>query len=130
MTGNNFLLDTNIISALFKGNVSVTENILNAQSIFIPVISVGELHYGAALSANSLKYIKDIDELIASYPILHVDEDTCKHYGLIKAALRRKGKPIPENDIWIAAITLQHNLTLVTRDGHFNEVDGLSIEEW
>lgn len=112
MTGNSFLLDTNIISSLFKGEAFVAANILNAPGIFISVIAIGELHYGAALSAHSSKYIKDIDELILSYPILNIDEDTCKHYGLIKAALRKKGKPIPENDIWISAIAVQYNLTL------------------
>jgi tRNA(fMet)-specific endonuclease VapC len=49
---------------------------------------------------------------------------------VIKASLRRKGKPIPENDIWIAAIALQHDLIGATRNIHFNEVDGLSTERW
>ncbi len=51
-------------------------------------------------------------------------------YGNIKAALRKKGKPIPENDIWIAALSLQNNLALVTRDQHFNDNDNLVIERW
>ena len=59
-----------------------------------------------------------------------MDELTTLAYGTIKAALRKKGKPIPENDIWIAAIASQHNLTIVTRDKHFKEVDGLKIKKW
>lgn len=59
-----------------------------------------------------------------------VNEATCINYGLIKASLRKKGKPIPENDIWIAAIAMQHSLVVATRDKHFDEVDGLSTEEW
>ena len=62
--------------------------------------------------------------------MLVIDDVTCKHYGFIKAKLKRKGKPIPENDIWISALALQYNLTLATRDRHFEEVDRLTIEEW
>ena len=51
-------------------------------------------------------------------------------YGVIKQALREKGRPIPENDIWIAAIAQQYGLTLVTRDDHFTAIDGLTLEKW
>jgi tRNA(fMet)-specific endonuclease VapC len=53
-----------------------------------------------------------------------------RQYGVIKNALRAKGRPIPENDIWIAAIAMQYHLTLVARDGHFQEVDGLVVGQW
>jgi tRNA(fMet)-specific endonuclease VapC len=62
--------------------------------------------------------------------VLYIDEETTFSYGAIKTALRKKGKPIPENDIWIAAIVLRHNLTVVTRDKHFKEIDGLVIKHW
>jgi len=55
---------------------------------------------------------------------------TAQQYGDIKNQLRAKGRPIPENDIWIAAIAMQYQLTLVARDGHFHEVDGLQVEAW
>lgn len=58
------------------------------------------------------------------------DTATGQAYGQIKSALRAKGRPIPENDIWIAAIAMQYNLVLATRDEHFREVDGLVIETW
>jgi tRNA(fMet)-specific endonuclease VapC len=61
---------------------------------------------------------------------LHIDENTAKFYGSIKAALRKKGKPIPENDIWIAAIAQQYDLILITRDNHFSEIDNLNTELW
>lgn len=54
----------------------------------------------------------------------------CKQYAETKTALRRKGKPIPENDIWIAAFALANDLTLVARDEHFDHVDGLRVERW
>ena len=62
--------------------------------------------------------------------ILNADENTAQFYGSIVASLYKKGKPIPINDVWIAAIALQHGLTLVTRDKHFSEIEGLIIESW
>jgi len=61
---------------------------------------------------------------------LDSDVETTRNYGRIKAQLRKKGKPIPNNDVWIAAIALQYDLTVVTRDKHFDQVDGLKIEKW
>jgi tRNA(fMet)-specific endonuclease VapC len=61
---------------------------------------------------------------------LNTNEDTATVYGIIKASLRKKGKPILENDIWIATLAKQYELILITRDKHFNEIDGLSIENW
>jgi len=58
------------------------------------------------------------------------DIETATHYARIKNDLRLKGKPIPENDIWIAALALQHGLILATRDAHFGEVDGLTVVRW
>ena len=58
------------------------------------------------------------------------DEETARHYGIIKFALLRKGRPILENDIWIAASAWQHRLTVATRDGHFDYVDDLPLEHW
>lgn len=62
--------------------------------------------------------------------IVGCDEVTARHYGEIKNQLKENGRPIPENDIWIAAIAQQYDLTLVTRDKHFNAVANLSIEAW
>lgn len=62
--------------------------------------------------------------------MLLLDEASSIEYGKIKSSLRKKGSPIPENDIWIAAIALHHKLTLVTRDGHFNQVSGLKSVVW
>ena len=73
---------------------------------------------------------KRIDEFAASCAVLGCDIDTSRHYGQIKHSLRLKGRPIPENDIWIAAVAQQHGLTVVSRDAHFEEVDNLSLERW
>jgi tRNA(fMet)-specific endonuclease VapC len=130
MTGNKYLLDTNIISAWLEDEKALADKIDNATGIFIPIIAVGEMYYGAQYSTKVDLNINNIARAISHYPVLTIDENTCKHYGIVKASLRRKGKPIPENDIWISALGLQYNLTVVTRDNHFKEVGGLSIVEW
>ena len=124
------LLDTNIISAWLKGASEIADKIDRSASVNIPVIVIGELYYGAQYSANVKKNTDSIDKVAASYNILQVDEYTAVQYGIIKAALRRKGKPIPENDIWIAAMAQQHKLTLITRDGHFSEIETLKKKAW
>jgi len=62
--------------------------------------------------------------------VLNCDTEIARRYGEVKDGLRQKGHPIPENDIWAAAIALHYALTLITRDAHFNEVEGLKIETW
>lgn len=130
MTGNKFLLDTNIIAAWFNGEISIANKIDKAKEVHIPVIVVGELYYGAAFSIQVEKNIKNIQNLTNRYDVLHLDIETTKCYGDIKAALRKRGKPIPENDIWIAAIAQRYQLTLVTRDKHFKEIETISLKSW
>jgi tRNA(fMet)-specific endonuclease VapC len=74
--------------------------------------------------------ITRIDEFVDSNMVLSCDTETARQYGIVKDQLRNKGKPIPENDIWIAAIAIQHELGLVTRDAHFGEVSGLNLNIW
>lgn len=125
-----YLLDTNIVIALFADDTSVKENLAKAEEVFIPSVVIGELFYGAHKSARAKENLARIDEFASSNIILGCDIDTARVYGGIKDALRVKGHPIPENDIWIAAIAVQHNLTLVSRDGHFNEIENLKVIAW
>lgn len=130
MTGNRFALDTNIVSAWLKGEGPIADKIDAAESVFLPIIVIGELYYGAGFSSQVAKNTQDIKKITERYPLLSIDEDTTIIYGSIKTGLRKKGTPIPENDIWIAAIAIQNDLTLTTRDKHFNEIEGLSLIAW
>jgi tRNA(fMet)-specific endonuclease VapC len=123
-----FLLDTNIIIAIFANEAVVESCLANAAEVFIPGIVLGELYYGAYKSLRVVENVAKIDEFAVSNSILVCDTGTAQEYGQIKNGLRAKGRPIPENDIWIAAIGKQHSLTLVTRDAHFGEVDGITID--
>jgi tRNA(fMet)-specific endonuclease VapC len=125
-----FLVDTNIVIAFLEGDASVQQNFAEAEVIYVPSIVIGELYYGAYRSARVEANSTRIDELVSRYSVLACDAVTAVVYGQIKNFLRQKGRPIPENDIWIAAVAQQYQLTLVSRDEHFSEVDGLSLERW
>ncbi len=124
------LLDTNIVIALFVDDSAVKENLAKTDEVFVPSIVIGELNYGARKSARSKENLARIDDFAESNMVLSCDAGTAQFYGEIKNALRVKGHPIPENDIWIAAIALQHGLTLITRDAHFSEIENLKILAW
>lgn len=125
-----FLLDTNIIIALFADEAIVKDNLVQASEVFIPSIVIGELCYGARKSGRVGANLARIDELVASSTILVCDAETARQYGEVKNNLRLKGRPLPENDVWIAALALQHDLILVTRDAHFQEVGSLQSVAW
>lgn len=125
-----FLLDTNIVIALFKNESSVIEKISAAREVFISNITVGELYFGAYKSNKTENNFRKIENFVAKNTVLNCDDITAKYYGKVKNKLKIKGKPIPENDIWIAAIALQYDLTLVSRDKHLQEIDDLSLQKW
>jgi len=125
-----FALDTNIVIGIFASESSILRKLKSNPPIFLPNIVLGELYYGAMLSKLSKENIYRIEEFAKQCVALNCDKDTSLHYGKIKSSLKRIGKPIPENDIWIAALAIQHKLKLVTRDRHFDFIEGLEKEEW
>ncbi len=116
-----FLLDTNIVIALFAQEAAVVRRLDEDTVVFVPSTVLGELYYGAHNSGRAEANKARIDQFAARSAILACDLLTAQHYGQIKNDLRAKGRPIPENDIWIAAVARQYRLTLVSRDEHFNE---------
>jgi tRNA(fMet)-specific endonuclease VapC len=125
-----YLLDTNIVIALFANDPGVLQQLSTAPQVFVPSVVLGELYYGANKSAHSKSNLALIDGFALKSTILGCDIDTARHYGRIKDHLRTKGKPIPENDIWIAAIAKQYSLALVTRDQHFREIKEIKVVQW
>ncbi len=129
MTGK-VLLDTNIVIALFAQEAAVQEALLADVEVFVPSIVLRELYYGARKSARSEENLTRIEDFASSVAVLSCDENTARMYGRLKDKLRARGRPIPENDLWIAALARQHGLTLATRDAHFDEVEQLSVAAW
>jgi tRNA(fMet)-specific endonuclease VapC len=125
-----YLLDTNIIVALLGGDALVRARLESAEEVFLPVVALGELYYGARKSSRVAENLARIDELAKQTGPLGCDRATAGAYGAIKSRLKEIGRPIPENDIWIAAIARQFDLILVSRDEHFAEVEGLIWEKW
>ena len=125
-----YLLDTNIVIALFANELALIQRLGEAEEVFTPSVVLGELYYGARKSKRVKENLMRIEEFAMRSIVLGCDAETARRYGEVKNGLRQRGCPIPENDIWIAAIALQYDLTLVARDVHFGEVDGLEVEAW
>jgi tRNA(fMet)-specific endonuclease VapC len=125
-----FLLDTNIMIAILEGDGAVLSHLDQAAEAFIPAIVLGELFFGAAKSSRATENIAKVERFAAGRAVISCDLDVAREYGRLKQRLRDRGRPLPENDIWIAAAASAHNLVLVTRDRHFQEVEGLAIADW
>ena len=125
-----YLLDTNIVIAIFADEMIVQERRQSADKVFLPSPAIGELYYGARKSDRPTENLAKINEIVQQIRIIPCNLGTARWYGIIKDQLRRKGRLIPDNDIWIAAVAMQRGLILVTRDVHFDEVESLQTERW
>ncbi len=125
-----YLLDTNIVIALFSGDKAVEAKVETTSNVALAPPIIGELFFGAQKSEQVTENLYRINMFIEKHLLLSCDLVTAQWYGIIKNQLRRKGTPIPDNDIWIAAVTMQHGLILVTRDAHFDAVESLQMERW
>jgi tRNA(fMet)-specific endonuclease VapC len=124
------LLDTNIVIALFAGEAAVLAGVQRAEALYVAAVALGELFFGARKSARASANVQRIAEFAASVAVLPCDSDAAALYGELKAELRSMGTPIPENDLWIAAVARQHELTRITRDAHFRYVLNLPPDRW
>jgi len=122
-----YLLDTNAVIAFLRNDEKIVEKIKEKAEIYMPVTVVGELYFGAFKSRKREENLKKIAKLLEDMIVLENNVQTARIYGEIKKILKDKGKPIPENDIWIAAIAKQYNLLLITTDIHFNEIEDLPL---
>ena len=110
---------------LLRGDQTVAEKIRECDEIFTSVVVIGELLYGALHSANSEANLRVVADFASSITALPTDRRTAEAYARMKQGLRAKGRPIPDNDLWVAAVAVQHGLSLVARDTHFDHIDEL-----
>ena len=127
MTGNSVVADTNIFIDLMKGNEAIAKKLESFDEVYLSPVVLVELYFGAYRSANPEKHLRKIAIAIRESKLLTIDAATAEIFVTIKLALFAKGNPIPENDIWIAATSLQHGLPLYTNDKHFAEVEGIRL---
>jgi tRNA(fMet)-specific endonuclease VapC len=117
----NLALDTSAYSAAARGEPRSVALLQAAQHAYLPFVVLAELRAGFAAGTLGRRNEALLARFLHSSRIgvLYADEQTTHHYANVFAQLRRQGTPIPTNDIWIAAIVLQHDLALLTSDAHF-----------
>jgi tRNA(fMet)-specific endonuclease VapC len=124
------ILDTNAISALFVDDPALTPLLSGIDRHHLPTVVIGEYRYGLMRSRDRGALARLLDELVAASVVLPIDLATTGHYAAVRDELRARGTPIPENDVWIAALARQHGLAVVSRDAHFDHVPQLVRHTW
>jgi tRNA(fMet)-specific endonuclease VapC len=124
------ILDTNAVSGLLEGDPALEALLARDPRHELPVIVIGEYRYGLARSRLRRSLRPLFDELIRESRVLSVGVTTAAHYAVVRNALRAQGTPIPENDVWISALAIEHGLDIVSRDRDFDRVAGVRRRTW
>ncbi len=125
----NVALDTNAYSDFLRGETSRVDIVRRATRLYLPLIVIGELRAGFAAGSREAANQAGLKQFLASprVSVLSPDEETTEHYARIFLQLRKQGAAIPTNDLWIAALAVQHVVELCTSDAHFRHVAGLTV---
>ena len=124
------ILDTNALSAYLDNTPEAVDIVANARQLAIPVIVAGEFCFGIAQSRHRELYERSLQRMLDRCIVLEIGIETARHYVAIRLELKAAGKPIPANDLWIAALCRQHSLPIMSRDAHFDFVGGLRRQSW
>ena len=129
-TAGSVLLDTSVVIPHLRGDKILSARIAEVASIHIPWVVLGELLFGGQRAVRPQDALAQVRSFLRTVVFLLPDEGTAESYGALKAELARIGKPIPDNDLWIAAIARQWDLPVATRDAHFAHLPGLQTQSW
>jgi tRNA(fMet)-specific endonuclease VapC len=121
------ILDTNVITRLLDKDPAAINMINKIENFYTSVIVVGELYFAAVKSAKREANFTIFREVLSCIKIIPIDDKVCMSYGEIKLSLKQKGKPIPENDLWIAACAHAYSLSVATFDNHFSEISQIEL---
>ena len=126
----NVLLDTSAYSALLRGHQPILDVLRRSETVAVSAIALGELYSGFRAGNRWAENTAQLAQFLAkpSVRVLNVTEETALRYAEVDAYLRKNGRPIPRNDVWIAAVALEHGLQLLTLDVHFREIPLLLIQ--
>jgi tRNA(fMet)-specific endonuclease VapC len=121
-------LDTNAYGAAARGEARFVALTRRAHRIYLPFVVVGELRAGFAAGTLGRQNEAVLAQFLGTprVSVLYADDQTTHHYAQLFAQLRRQGRPIPTNDLWIAALVIQHDLSLLTNDEHFSHLPQLA----
>jgi tRNA(fMet)-specific endonuclease VapC len=122
------VLDTNAVVQILNGTLDLPR--LGFDEIMVPMTVVGELFFGVHKSARVAENRRRLLNFLYLVSIVGSDLEVAEMYGKIKIQLRRMGKPVPENDMWIAALAMRYELPLITNDKHFLNISELRIIRW
>jgi tRNA(fMet)-specific endonuclease VapC len=122
------LLDTNAYTALFRGHKGVAARVRRSEQVLVSTVVAGELLFGFRSGSRFETNREELEDFLASpyVALLPVTLVTADRFGRIAASLRRKGRPLPTNDIWIAAHAMESGADLLSFDQHFDEVEGIA----
>ncbi|MSV30444.1 MAG: type II toxin-antitoxin system VapC family toxin [Bryobacterales bacterium] len=129
-TAGSVLLDTNVVVAYFRGDKDLHPHFVGATPLNLPWVVLGELYYGAQRAQRRQEQLAYIHDLLTYAEVLFPNHETTTTYGQVKSELAQLGKPIPDNDLWIAAMARQYDLPLATRDAHFAHVPRVTTLAW
>lgn len=121
------LLDTSIAVAILRGRPAEIARSLEVRDALLPIVALGELHYGLRRSGDLRGDDLQLAGLLDRVDVVPLTLKTCESYASVRHALKLRGMPIPENDVWIAATAIEHDLQLATLDQHFERVEGLRL---
>lgn len=124
------ILDTNALSAFFTGDRDLDDLLAASGRQHLPTVVIGEYRFGLMRSRLRDHLQGRLNGLIGDSIVLPIDLTTTIHYARVRDELTGQGTPIPENDVWIAALARQHGLPVLTRDRHFEHVAGLIRRSW
>lgn len=124
------ILDTNALSACATGADEIRDHLLAATELFLPVIVLGEYRFGILQSRRRVENERWLTRFVEDCQTLAVDAETASEYALLRNELKVQGRPIPTNDLWIAALCRQHRRPLLTRDAHFQGIKGIRVISW
>jgi tRNA(fMet)-specific endonuclease VapC len=124
------ILDTNAVSAWAEQNPAAL-GLIEAQPILcLPVIVLGEFRFGLHGSRKRALLEPQLDFLEQTVRVLEITRETAAVYAAVRFELKQRGKPIPENDVWIAALARQHGFPIMSQDAHFDAVPGVQRWSW
>ena len=119
------ILDTNALSAWAEGDPAVEASLRSAGQLVVPSIVLGEYYFGIRQSPHHDRYEDWLRRYLPLAEIATVIQATADAYADIRLELKRRGNPIPPNDVWIAALARQHVLPVLSNDAHFDVVEGI-----